>query len=161
MGEPAGTPGEEDRRIPTLAQQSVGVYGGDGFSATYVPEQGGGQLHLRVDRGTMTAESCPRQPVGGASGTRTTCERDGAAWYRSGGGQREYAVPKKGHAVRITGEGVQRDVLRQAARAVRRPSGAELDSLLPPASAATGPVERGDLPPAGDGAPDNDADAGG
>ncbi|GAB2716702.1 hypothetical protein [Streptomyces bullii] len=139
----------------TLAQQSVGVYGGDGFSATYVSAQGGGQLHLRVDRGTMTAESCPRRPVGTASGARTTCERDGEAWYRSGGGQREYAVPKKGHVVRITGEGVERDVLRQAARSVHRPSDAELDTLLPPASGPTEPVERGDLPPVGDGAPDN------
>ncbi|MEU0116486.1 hypothetical protein ABZ137_23025 [Streptomyces bobili] len=36
----------------TLAQQSVGVYGDDGFSATYVSRQKGTQVQLTVDRGT-------------------------------------------------------------------------------------------------------------
>jgi hypothetical protein len=145
----------------TLAQQSVGVYGGDGFSATYVSQQNGTQLTLTVDRGTMTAETCPTQPPVDSSGTRAECTRDGDAWYRGGGGGAEYVLPKEGYLIRIGGSGVPRDVLREAAREVHRPSADELDALLPPAPAGGTPVERGDLPPVGDGAPDNDVDAGG
>ncbi|MFG2129983.1 hypothetical protein ACGFNV_19555 [Streptomyces sp. NPDC048751] len=147
----------------TLAQQSVGVYGGDGFSATYWSRKAGTRLTLSVDRGTMTAENCPEQPVGDASSGSTTCTRDGDAWYRSDGQQEEYAIPQKGHVVRLAGEGVPRDVLSEAARNVHRPSAAELDTLLPDTGGQqpTGPVERGDLPPVGDGAPDNNVDVGG
>ncbi|MBC2906488.1 hypothetical protein [Streptomyces cupreus] len=130
----------------TLAQQSVGVIGDDGFSAVYVSKEGGVQLQLSVDRGTMTADTC-------AQGTTAPCEREGEAWYRG----QEYAVPKKGHVVRVRGEGVKRDVLREAALAVHRPSEDELDALLPQAPAGGGSVERGDLPPEGDGAPNNEA----
>ncbi|MGY3204699.1 hypothetical protein ACVW19_005214 [Streptomyces sp. TE5632] len=142
-----------------LARQSVGVYGGDGFSATYVSRQGGEQLRLYVDRGTMSASDC-------AEGQQT-CESDEEGiWYRSGQGAHEYAVVKKGHVVRLEGDaGVPRDVLRKAARDARRPSGEEAAELLPSApvggAAPSEPVERGDLPPAGDGAPRNDVDAGG
>lgn len=149
----------------TLAQQSVGVYGGDGFSATYWSRKAGTQLTLSVDRGTMTAENCPEQPVGGAgdASSGTTCTRDGDAWYRSDGQQEEYAIPKKGHVVRLRGEGVPREVLSEAARNVHRPSADELDTLLPDTGGQqpTEPVERGDLPPVGDGAPDNHVDVGG
>lgn len=142
-----------------LARQSVGVYGGDGFSATYVSRQGGGQLRLYVDRGTMSASDC-------AEGQQM-CEVDEeGVRYRSGRGTHEYAVVKKGHVVRLEGDaGVSRDVLREAARDARRPSGEEAAELLPSApvgdAASTGPVERGDLPPVGDGAPRNDVDTGG
>ncbi len=136
----------------TLAQQSVGVLGDDGFSAVYVSQETGAQLQLSVDRGTMTAETC-------AEGASAPCEKDGDAWYRG----QEYAVPKKGHVVRVSGEGISRDVLREAAAAVHRPSDAELDALLPPAGEregdGSGPVERGDLPTTGDGAPLNDQNA--
>nr|WP_306292896.1 hypothetical protein [Streptomyces avermitilis] len=53
----------------TLAQQSVGVYGGDGFSSVYVSRKTGAQIQLSVDRGTMTAANCPKQPLGEASGS--------------------------------------------------------------------------------------------
>ncbi|CCK26591.1 putative secreted protein [Streptomyces davaonensis JCM 4913] len=136
----------------TLAQQSVGVIGADGFGAVYVSQENGAQLQLSVDRGTMTAAICAEE-------TSTTCERDGDAWH---GGQ-EYAIPKKGHVVRVKGDGIPEDVLREAAQAVHRPSEAELDDLLPAAAAeggaSGGGVERGDLPPAGDGAPDNEQNA--
>jgi hypothetical protein len=145
----------------TLAQQSVGVYGGDGFSATYVSQKNGTQLQLTVDRGTMTADTCPTQPPADSSGTRTNCTRDGDAWYRGGGEVAEYVVPKKGFLVRIRGEGVPRDVLREAVDNLHRPSTDELDTLLPSAPAGGEPVERGDLPPVGDGAPDNNVGAGG
>ncbi|MPY58111.1 hypothetical protein [Streptomyces spongiae] len=141
----------------TLARQSVGVYGADGFSSAYWSRKSGAQILLLVDRGTMTAESCPRQPVGQGGGGSVTCERDGDAWYRSSGGQHEYAVLAAGHVVRISGDTtrVDRDVLHAASEAARRPTTAELDGLLPHPPHG-GPVERGDLPPVGDGAPNNE-----
>ncbi|MFF3330991.1 hypothetical protein ACFYWX_15715 [Streptomyces sp. NPDC002888] len=146
----------------TLAQQSVGVLGDDGFSAVYWSQKTNTQLQLSVDRGTLTAENCPQQPVGDAGGAHTTCTRDGEAWYRSNGQQKEYAIPKEGHVIRLRGEGVPREVLSEAAREVHRPSADELDTLLPEAAAQqTEPVERGDLPPVGDGAPNNNVDVGG
>ena len=144
----------------TLARQSVGVYGGDGFSATYVSRQEGGQLRLYVDRGTMSAAEC-------AAGQQMCELVEEGVWYRSGRGTHEYAVVKEDHVVRLEGDAdVSRDVLHEAAREAHRPSGEEVTELLPPApaddgAAPTGPVERGDLPPDGDGAPRNDVDAGG
>ncbi|MFD4522903.1 hypothetical protein ACFWP7_02970 [Streptomyces sp. NPDC058470] len=132
----------------TLAQQSVGVYGGDGFSSAYWSEKTGGQIHLYVDRGTVTAESC------------AGCERDGGGWYRTGSGQHEYLLPEKGDVVvRLSADSasVTRAVLRGAATAAHRPGNVELAALFPtPAPTATTPVERGDLPPVGDGAPNNE-----
>ncbi|MCX4765753.1 hypothetical protein OG562_33210 [Streptomyces sp. NBC_01275] len=145
----------------SLAQQSVGVYGDDGFSAVYFSQKNGAQLQLAVDRGSMTADTCPQEPVAGSSETAVVCTRDGDAYYRSAGERSEYAVPKNGFVIRISGEGVPRDVLRQAARNAHRPSADELDALLPSAPAAGEPVERGDLPSTGDGAPDNNVGAGG
>ncbi|MFC7827605.1 hypothetical protein [Streptomyces sp. NPDC057375] len=148
----------------TLAQQSVGVLGDDGFSATWVDGDTNALLRLAVDRGTITADTCPEQPVGDMSGEHTTCERDGDAWYRTGAGRHEYALPEKGHVVRVSAEtdAVPRDVLRAAALAAHRPDAAETDRLLPSADPApASPVERGDLPRYGDGAPDNHVDVGG
>ncbi|MFD4262643.1 hypothetical protein ACFWR9_34745 [Streptomyces sp. NPDC058534] len=147
-----------------LAQQSVGVLGDDGFSATWVSRETGALLRLSVDRGTITETTCPEQPVGDMPGERTRCERDGDAWYRTGAGRHEYAMPEEGHVVRVSGEvdAVPRDVLRDAALAAHRPDAAEATVLLPSAEPApTAPVERGDLPPVGDGAPDNNVDVGG
>ncbi|MFD7466528.1 hypothetical protein [Streptomyces tendae] len=148
----------------TLAQQSVGVLGDDGFSATWVDGETNALLRLAVDRGTITAGTCPEQPVGDMSGEHTTCERDGGAWYRTGAGRHEYALPEEGHVVRVSAEtdAVPRDVLRVAALAAHRPDAAETDALLPSVEPAPAtPVERGDLPPYGDGAPDNHVDVGG
>ncbi|WP_371544689.1 hypothetical protein OG266_09840 [Streptomyces sp. NBC_00554] len=143
----------------TVAQQSVGVYGNDGFSSAYWSQKTGAQIHLYVDRGTVTADSCPKQPVGEASGETVTCTRDGKAWYRSSGGQHDYLVPGDGHVIRVVGDTatVKRDILHEAALGAHRPDAAELTALLPSApAAATEPVERGDLPPVGDGAPNNE-----
>lgn len=151
----------------TLAQQSVGVFGGDGFSAAYFSPKNGTQLQLTVDRRAMTADSCANQ----SSGASASCTRDGDAWYRSTGQHTEYTVAKEEFVIRIGGAGVPRDVLREAAHGVHRPSADELDALLPPAPAGAGPtettptetapVERGDLPSEGDGAPRNDVGVGG
>ncbi|WRZ54552.1 hypothetical protein OG622_12310 [Streptomyces sp. NBC_01314] len=149
----------------TLARQSVGVYGADGFSAAYWSRKNSAQLLLLVDRGTMTAGSCPERPLGQGTGGPVGCERDGDAWYRTSAGQHEYAVPEGGHLVRISAAtaAVDRDVLRAAALAAHRPTDAELAALLPPCHHDRPPhphdgmpTERGDLPPVGDGAPDNE-----
>lgn len=141
----------------TLARQSVGVIGDDGFSATYVSRTSGAQLRLSVERGSFDADTCPERPVGDLPGERTTCAREGALWYRVGAGRHEYAVPGSGYVVRVSGEtdAVPREVLRAAARSVHRPGAAEVTALLPPVdpAATASPVERGDLPPVGDGAP--------
>ncbi|MFD8201073.1 hypothetical protein [Streptomyces sp. NPDC059701] len=147
----------------TLAQQSVGVLGDDGFSAVYLTGTGA-QVRLSVERGSMTGETCPGRPVGDGTAGRATCERDAEAWYRTGGGQHEYALPKNGHVVRLSAgsDAVTRDALREAAVSVHRPDAAEAAATLPsPRPAAGTPVERGDLPPVGDGAPDNSVDMGG
>jgi hypothetical protein len=152
-----GTPGL------TLAQQSVGVLGDDGFSATYLTGSGA-LVRLSVERGSMTGDTCPGRPVGDSTGGRATCARDTDAWYRTGGGQHEYALPKNGHVVRLSADAdaVPRGVLREAAASVHRPDAAEAAATLPsPWPAAGTPVERGDLPPVGDGAPDNSVDVGG
>ncbi|KNE82143.1 MULTISPECIES: hypothetical protein [Streptomyces] len=168
------------------AQQSVGVHGGDGFSAMYVDASGGGMVQLSVDRGTLDEENCERTPLasggGGGDGGKVTCERDGDAWYRTSGDAHEYARPEGGHVVRLTAdrESAGRDILRRAAEEAHPADDLELDALLPPlpdtgSSTGGGPggegaggadgggqqPERGDLPPEGDGAPNNDVDAGG
>lgn len=154
----------------TLARQSVGVYGTDGFSAAYWSRKNSAQLLLLVDRGTMTAGSCPERPLGQGTGEAVGCERDGGAWYRTSAGQHEYAVPEDGHLVRISAAtaAVDRDTLRAAALAAHRPTDAELAVLLPPRHHDKPqpppdgmPIERGDLPPVGDGAPNNEVGASG
>ncbi|MEU9959911.1 hypothetical protein [Streptomyces sp. NPDC050982] len=148
-----------------VAQQSVGVFGGDGFHTAYFSQKTHSQFELFVDRGTLTAENCPRTQVGQGSGESVACERDGDAWYRKAGGQHEYAVPRDGHVIRLVGDAnrLDRAILRRAAEATHHPDAAELTALLPPApdGAATEPVERGDLPPVGDGAPNNEVGASG
>ncbi|MFI9246713.1 membrane lipoprotein [Streptomyces sp. NPDC053086] len=116
----------------TLAQQSVGVNGDDGFSVAYWAKNGA-VLHLYAERGS--AAGCP----------------EGYACL----------APAKGQVVRISGEKVAPAVIRSAADAVHRPTPAELAGLLPPAPTATAPVARGDLPSYGDGAPDNSVGEGG
>ena len=150
-----------------LAEQSVGVLGGDGFSATYVKQGAGAQIRLGVDRGTMDAASCPKIPVGvgsGGMGGTVDCVKDGESWYRTSGTEHEYATEVDGRLVRLDAEtaAVDRATLRKAAEAAHAASDAELDDVLPPARDGAGqPVERGDLPPAGDGAPNNGVGVGG
>lgn len=152
----------------TLARQSVGVYGADGFSAAYWSRRNSAQLLLLVDRGTITADSCPEQPVGQGTGEAVGCARDGDLWYRTSAGQHEYAVPEDGHLVRVSAAetAVDRDTLRAAALAAHRPTDTELAFLLPHRHRDKPPphgmpVERGDLPPVGDGAPRGEVGASG
>ncbi|MFJ1601041.1 hypothetical protein [Streptomyces sp. NPDC088261] len=138
-----------------VAPQSAGVLGDDGFHSVYVTPRGTTHIELAVERGTLTADTCPGTPVGGTRGP-VGCEKDGPAWYRTSGQLHEYARPEAGHVVRLTArrDTVDRDTLRRAAAAARPANDAELDALLPK-NLPTAPVERGDLPPVGDGAPNN------
>ncbi|GAA3704072.1 membrane protein [Nonomuraea antimicrobica] len=117
-----------------LAEQSAGAVGEEGFGAVYTAP-GGQQVELRVDRG-------PYKCVG-------TCERDGDGWYTEHEGRQEYVAVRASHYVRLTSqaEQVERAVLKQAAEGARPAVGDGTPS--PPPS----PVERGDLPENGDGAP--------
>ncbi|MFJ5302536.1 hypothetical protein [Streptomyces sp. NPDC088350] len=143
----------------TLAQQSVGA-SDVGLSVSYTSLKSGAVINLRVEPGTLTDANCAtRAPFS----EHMTCVRDGNAWYRTGGGDAEYVMAEKGHLVHVgAARGtVTRAVLRTAARSVRRPYASELTVILPPARAATAPVKRGDLPPNGDGAPNNEVGTGG
>ncbi|WP_327400446.1 hypothetical protein OG194_09680 [Streptomyces sp. NBC_01288] len=142
----------------TLAEQSVGV-SDVGLSVAYTQLKTGVVINLRVEPGTMTDANCTTQA---AFSDPMTCVRDGNAWYRTGGGTIEYVMARKGHLVHVSAEQgkVTREVLRKSARSLRRPYKSELPVILPPARTAA-PVERGDLPTSGDGAPDNEVGKGG
>ena len=61
-----------------VAQQSVGVSGATG-SYRVLLQKTHAQFELFVDRGTLTAENCPKTQVGQGSGEAVACERDGTA----------------------------------------------------------------------------------
>ncbi|MFJ8249006.1 hypothetical protein [Streptomyces sp. NPDC094466] len=148
-----------------LAAQSVGVVGDDGFGSVYTTPDGG-QLHLRVERRAHAGADCTKDPAPtGGQEPLLTCERDGEQWYRAAESDHAYAWEQGGLVVTVSGapEEVDRATLRSAARAAHRADDHELDQVLPPVGDAPGqpPVERGDLPPVGDGAPDNDVGASG
>ncbi|MGW3333641.1 hypothetical protein ACWDF9_24210 [Streptomyces rubiginosohelvolus] len=148
-----------------LARQSVGVLGDDGFGSVYT-EPDGGQIRLSVERLPHADADCTDGPASGsAQEPLVTCERDGDQWYSATESGHAYAREQDGLVVTLSGtrQEVDRATLRAAARAAHRADDYELDQVLPPAGEASGrqPVERGDLPPVGDGAPNNDVGASG
>ncbi|MGW6653864.1 hypothetical protein AMK23_04555 [Streptomyces sp. CB02130] len=149
----------------TLARQSVGVLGDDGFGSVYT-EPDGGQIRLSVERLPHADADCTDGPApGGGQQPLVTCERDGGQWYSATESGHSYAREQDGLVVTLSGtrQEVDRPTLRAAARAAHRADDYELDQVLPPAGEASGraPVERGDLPTQGDGAPDNEVGASG
>ncbi|MEU6500984.1 hypothetical protein ABZ895_15635 [Streptomyces californicus] len=142
-----------------LARQSVGVLGDDGFGSAYTAPDGG-RIQLSVERRPHAAADCTD-----AAGPATTCEQDGEQWYRASESGHAYAREQDGLVVTLSGtrQEVNRETLRAAALAAHRADDRELDEVLPPLSGSSGqqPVERGDLPPVGDGAPNNDVGASG
>lgn len=151
-------------RIPgyDLAEQSVGVIGDDGFEAVYVSaEDPRRQITLTADQGRLDASTCPRLPLGtAATADGVHCAQDGGLWYRTAGSRHEYACAKGGVVVRLTAD-------REAAdRATLRAAAEHLHAYHPKASPTAtlpghSPLRRGDLPPNGDGAPDNHVGVGG
>lgn len=142
-----------------LARQSVGVLGDDGFGSAYTAPDGG-RIQLSVERRPHASADCTD-----AAGPATTCERDGEQWYRASESGHAYAREQDGLVVTLSGtrQEVNRETLRAAALAAHRADDRELDEVLPPLGGSSGqqPVERGDLPPVGDGAPNNDVGASG
>ncbi|KAF2415091.1 hypothetical protein B1729_00920 [Microbacterium sp. B35-04] len=138
-----------------LAPQSVGPGAADGMSATWVDETNGAMLTIRTDRGELTAASCVETPLWDAPDEPVTCRDEEGVWHRSGGTVHEYIAVRDGALIRVTGmNDASRAELLAAAKAVHVPSDAELELLfsdLPEVSPE--PVERGDLPENGDGAP--------
>ncbi|MFE9695575.1 hypothetical protein [Streptomyces sp. NPDC006270] len=153
----------------TLARQSVGVIGDDGFASVYTAPDGG-QIQLSVERRPHAEADCGEDPAPpDGQEPLVTCEPDGEQWYRATESGHAYTQERGGLVVTVRGKraDVDRATLRSAARAAHRADDHELDRVLPPAEDAPGqqpsgegsgrqPVERGDLPPVGDGAPNND-----
>jgi len=146
-----------------LAPQSVGPGAADGMSATWFNQSTGAMLTIRTDSGDMTAASCVETPVWDAPDDAVTCTDEGGIWHRSAGPIQEYVVVRDGALIRVNGmEGAAPSDLLAAAKAVHVPSEAELEHLfsdLP--DAPSEPVERGDLPENGDGAPIDPSGPGG
>ncbi len=120
-----------------LATQSVGVSGGDGMAAVYTRADGDAldTVLLRADRyPDPTAVPCGE--LAGSPDGVLRCS----------------VVDDEVHVV-LEGEGVDPATLRAAAAAVRVPRADELDHLFGDVPVPGPPVERGDLPPHGDGAP--------
>lgn len=139
----------------TLAPQSVGVSNDEGVSATWIRDGSGAMISLRTQRGGMTAETCATLPMWDDPETPVTCTEQDGIWHRERNGAHEDIVVRDGAAVRIIGSaGATADEIDAAAKAVHVPSTTELDQMFsdtprtPPI-----PVERGDLPENGDGAP--------
>ncbi|MCD9194620.1 hypothetical protein [Streptomyces albireticuli] len=148
----------------SLAEQSVGVSGDDGFSGSYVATGAGpgkgGPLTVRAER--RPRRDCGGSPDGGG-GTKETCEREGELVFRTTGEEREYELVDDGRTVTVsarTGD-ADREILRKAVRSLHRADDEELDRVLPPLRDRPEMPRRGDLPSYGDGAPDNRPRGGG
>ncbi|WP_136517390.1 hypothetical protein [Cellulomonas telluris] len=120
-----------------LATQSVNVSGDDGMHAAYVRHGDGGvgTLSLRADR-YADPSAVPCAELTDAAPTPLRC-----------------AVTLGDVHVVLEGDGVEAAVLRAAAEAVRVPTADELAHLFSDVQTVGPGVERGDLPPHGDGAP--------
>lgn len=146
-----------------LAPQSVNPGAGTGLSAVWTKTASGALLQIRTERGELTAESCPEQPlIDMPPEAPVTCTDEDGIWHRTAGAVHEYVAVRDGALIRLTGTNVQAAELLAAAKAVHVPSASELDLLfsdLP--DAPGGPVDRGDIPEDGDGAPLNPTGPGG
>ena len=127
-----------------LATQSVGVFGNDGMSAMYTRS---GAVFATVMLTTSRDLApdvvlCPELPDSSEPLLRCAVERGGVH-------------------VALDGADVEAATLRAAAEAVRVPGEDELGHLFADVPRPETPVERGDLPPDGDGAPLNEPGPGG
>lgn len=147
-----------------LAVQSVGSTGSSGMSASWFSEARGGILTIRTDFGEVTAETCAEMPMFESGEAAVTCEEDDdGLWHRTAGDVHEYFAVRGDVLIRVSGRGASAEDLRAAAQAVRVPSAAELELLFSEALKRLQgqPVERGDLPEHGDGAPIDPSGPGG
>lgn len=123
-----------------VATQSVGVVGDDGMSAIYVRLGGDatGTVVLTTGRtADPSAVPCADLPDSAGSVLRCGVQRGDAPVVH----------------VLLEGHGADAATLRAAGEAVRVPRADELDALFVDLPTPGAPVERGDLPPFGEGAP--------
>lgn len=147
-----------------LAVQSVGSSGSAGMQGTWFNEGTGGMLTLRTDRGELTAATCPTTPLDDAPDAPVTCDEvEAGLWHRSAGDAHEYVAIRDDVLIRVSGAGAPPADLEAAAVAAHVPSAAELELLFAdaPELSTEPPVERGDLPENGDGAPIDEPGPGG
>ncbi|GAA4573724.1 hypothetical protein [Planotetraspora kaengkrachanensis] len=142
----------------TLAEQSLGVINDEGFGAIYSSSEGR-TVELRVDRGAFDDAVCADMPVHNVVDAPVTCDRDDVGWYRTAGDRHEYIVVRGDHFIRLNGMAteVTRETLKAAVAGARQITGDVTEAPEPPRT----PVERGDLPTVGDGAPNNEVGPGG
>lgn len=127
-----------------LATQSVGVFGNDGMSAMYT-RSGAALATVMLTTSRDPAADvvlCTELPDSSEPVLRCAAERDGVH-------------------ILLEGENVEAATLRAAAEAIRVPGEDELDHLFSDVPTGQAPVERGDLPAEGDGAPLNEVGPGG
>ncbi|MCJ1706247.1 hypothetical protein [Microbacterium sp. VKM Ac-2923] len=146
-----------------LAPQSVGPANDDGLSATWVDEQTAAIITIRTSPGEPDAAGCATTPLWDLPDTAVTCTEESGLWHREGGDAHEYFATRDGTTIWVIGlNGTPADDVRAAAEAVRVPSESELEALFSDApTEAREPVERGDLPENGDGAPIDPSGPGG
>lgn len=130
-----------------LEAQGVGVVADDGFSAMYSRTGGSaGDLELvtlRTSRGADPS-AVPCTELTGTAEDLLSC-----------------TAQHDGVHVLLEGESVEPGILREAAEALREPEQGELKALFAELPEIHEPVERGDLPPHGEGAPMNEPGLGG
>lgn len=147
-----------------LAPQSVGGSAETGMSAVWFNATSSAMVELRTESGDLDAESCAALPLwNGPSGDVTCTEEPDDIWQRQVDAAVEFIAVRDGALVRLIGNGASTDDLRAAAQNVHVPSVSELEVLFSdaPRMPSGEPVERGDLPENGDGAPDNSVGPGG
>lgn len=146
-----------------LQVQSVAPNGAEGMSAVWL-DSAGGMLTLRTEYGGFSDEECASGPVEGAYEAAVTCllEETGL-WLRSAGDAHEYVATRDHVLIRVASAAAPIERLREAVDAAHVPSPAELDLLFldAPVDPTGPPVERGDLPENGDGAPIDPSGPGG
>lgn len=120
------------------ASQSAGVHGDAGFGIAYTSPAGGTAM-LTTDPSGTAGPGCV-----------------------SSGGQHACVAVHDGVVVTLSApaDAVDEDTLRAAVEGAHRPTADELAALFEAAPDGGEPVERGDLPPAGDGAPIDGAETG-
>ncbi|GLW23579.1 hypothetical protein DI270_015450 [Microbispora triticiradicis] len=143
-----------------MAEQSMGGVGEEGFGVFYTAP-GGRQVELRVDRGAFDDDMCRSTPINLATppDALVLCIHDEVGWYRMAGDRHEYVAPRGDVLIKLSGgvTDVSRAALKAAVAGARRATGDRKAGTAPPRV----PVERGDLPTVGDGAPDNEVGPGG
>lgn len=129
-----------------LIPETVGPFGSEGMSAIWT--RTGGDDYAVV---TLTTDRIPDPDA-------VPCDELGEG---AGGVELRCGVVVDGIHVTLVGEGVDGARLRAVAESVHVPSEGELSRLFAGLPVPEAPIERGDLPAEGDGAPDNSVGAGG